>query len=277
MDRIERLSRSVIQHGPYNDRIYLMKLAQDDAATVVPLLQQLAQEQGYSKIFAKVPAEQQAPFITAGFVKEAVVPGYFNGREDCLFLSRFLRPERQQEGHPELVSKSDDLSRAATLPEELPPLQEHETLRAATPDDVESMAALYRRVFPDYPFPIHDPGYLAETMADDSVAYYGIWREGAPVALSSAEMDHAAQAVEMTDFATLPDERGRSLAQRLLQHMEEAMRARSFRTAFTIARAYSPGMNITFGRAGYQNGGLLCNNTRIMNGLESMFVWSKPL
>jgi len=55
------------------------------------------------------------------------------------------------------------------------------------------------------------------------------------------------------------------------------MKARGIKTAYTIARAASPGMNITFGRAGYAFSGRLKNNTQIAGDLESMNVWHKPL
>jgi putative beta-lysine N-acetyltransferase len=97
------------------------------------------------------------------------------------------------------------------------------------------------------------------------------------IALSSAEMDLSGSNVEMTDFATLPGERGRGLARFLLQEMERAMRKRKMRTAYTIARAVSPGMNITFSRMGYRYSGTLVNNTHISGSIESMNIWYKSL
>ncbi len=55
------------------------------------------------------------------------------------------------------------------------------------------------------------------------------------------------------------------------------MPSRGIRTAYTIARAVSYGMNITFARCGYQYGGRLVNNTDIAGSLESMNVWYKTL
>jgi len=102
-------------------------------------------------------------------------------------------------------------------------------------------------------------------------------KDGALAALSSAEMDIQGSNVEMTDFATLPEYRGRGLAQFLLQEMEGAMTHKGMRTAYTIARAVSPGMNITFSRRGYQYGGTLVNNTQISGSIESMNIWYKSL
>jgi hypothetical protein len=59
--------------------------------------------------------------------------------------------------------------------------------------------------------------------------------------------------------------------------MEEAMREDGIHTVFTIARAYSYGMNITFSSSGYLFGGTLRNNTQICGRQESMNVWHKAL
>jgi len=59
--------------------------------------------------------------------------------------------------------------------------------------------------------------------------------------------------------------------------MEEVVKEEGFKTAYTIARSKSTGMNITFARAGYGYQGKLINNTNISSGIESMNVWSKAL
>jgi putative beta-lysine N-acetyltransferase len=81
----------------------------------------------------------------------------------------------------------------------------------------------------------------------------------------------------MTDFATLPEFRGNGFAELLLKYMENQMVSCQMLTAYTIARAISPAMNITFGKGGYAYGGRLVNNTNIMGNIESMNVWYKKL
>lgn len=157
-----------------------------------------------------------------------------------------------------------------------PPLPAEFSLRACTHGDAAAMAAIYRKVFPTYPFPIHDPAWLRETM-ESHIDYFGVEHGGRLVALASSEMELDGLNVEMTDFATLPEFRGRNLALHLLAAMEEAMRRKGMRTAYTIARAMSPGMNITFAKAGYKFSGTLVNNTNISGGIESMNVWYKSL
>lgn len=138
------------------------------------------------------------------------------------------------------------------------------------------MANLYRTVFPSYPFPITEPDYLKETMASQTI-YFAARHNGIIVALAAAEMDRTSKNAEMTDFATLPEHRSKKLALYLLWHMERAMRELGFITAYSIARALSAGISITFSRMGYCWGGTLSNNTDINGHIESMNVWYKNL
>lgn len=277
-DQIETIGHSLIQHGPHNDRIYLMNLARQDLPELLPLLDELGREEGYSKIFAKVPAPVCQPFLAEGYEQEAAIPAFYSGREDALFLGKYLCEERRTEERCDLVENviATAMEKAAAHAGEQP-FPAGITCRVAGRDDAGEMAELYREVFPTYPFPIHDPAYLEETMADN-VVYFGAWQDqGELLALSSAEMDLAGRNVEMTDFATQPRVRGRGLATCLLAEMEAAMEERDMQMAYTIARAYSYGMNITFARKGYAFGGTLIRNTQISGDLESMNVWYKPL
>ncbi len=274
-DLITRLGQSKIQHGPANDRIYLMKLDPADVDTITADLDALAAEKDYSKIVAKVPASQAKVFLEAGYVPEATAEGFYRGEEDACFLGKFLKDWRKKddrrEKHEEAIavarSKAD--GGAGELPEGF-------SWRKCTPEDIDAMAGVYREVFPSYPFPIHDTDYLRETMADN-VVYFGVWKGETLVALSSSEEDREAKNTEMTDFATLPDARGHGVAVFLLARMEEDAPSRGIVTAYTIARSESFGMNITFGKMNYTFGGRLLNNTQISGGFESMNIWYKPL
>ena len=275
-DIIEKLGGSTIQHGKYNDRIYLMKLAPRDASTAPKELVAMARDEGYSKVFAKVPAVARPPFAEAGYDIEARVPGFYKGKMAALFLSRFLVKHRRRSTSRERNARVMAACEVKTSDETHLPLPEGYVCKQCRETDVESIAALYREVFPTYPFPIHDPDYIRETM-HTHVIYFGIWHDNRLVALSSAEMDQPAQNVEMTDFATRPEHRGMGFATLLLGRMEKAMARRKMATAYTIARSRSFGMNVTFARMGYRMGGRLLNNTNIGGGFEDMNVWHKPL
>lgn len=276
-DTIEKIEHSTIQHGKVNDRIYLMKLAEQDRQVLPQRLLELAKTQGYSKVFAKLPDMARQPFAQAGFVLEASIPGFYEDDSDALFMSRFLSDKRRKSAS--LIQNSDVLQacRSRRAGGDKRTLPDGYTLRLCTESDVDGMARVYDTVFPTYPFPIQDPAYLLDTM-QSHVAYFGVWNEQQQlVALSSAEMDRSTASAEMTDFATLPEQRGKALATVLLHAMEDAMPKYGIKTAFTIARAPSFGMNITFARMGYVFGGQLINNTNIAGGFEDMNVWYKSL
>lgn len=275
-DQIVRFGRSVLQHGTCNSRVYLMKLSAADFPAVIGYMERLAEENGYTKIFAKLPAWACKAFRNAGYETEAVVPNFFADREDAFFMSRFLTPVRKQQGNKDESERV--LARAQNTPPMECPAALPETFRHSvlTPENVEELSALYRTVFQTYPFPVFDPAYVLETMREN-LLYFGI-RDGEKlVAVSSCEMDRDAANVEMTDFATLPEVRGRGLASFLLLQMEREMVRRNIRTAYTIARSVSFGMNITFGKHGYRYAGTLVNNTDISGSVESMNVWYKKL
>lgn len=81
----------------------------------------------------------------------------------------------------------------------------------------------------------------------------------------------------MTDFATLPEYRGNNFSVILLNKMEKEIEKQSYKLLYTIARAKSYSMNITFSKLGYFYGGTLINNTNIAGNIESMNVWYKKI
>lgn len=273
MDVIEKIGGSVIQHGKHNNRIYLMKLDPGDSPGIIGVLDSLAVENGYSKIFGKIPAAEIKPFFDGGYTVEARIPGgYRNG--EMLFSVKYFDDERKKIPDGELRELKTMTGKAPSSQEAV--LDGRFQFLKPVAEDAPIMAALYRKVFTSYPFPIHEPEYLRQTMHNDTV-YFGIWEQETLVALSSAEMDLDAGSVEMTDFAVLPEYRGNGLALYLLKQMEAEMRSRALKTAYTIARLKSPGMNYTFAKAGYKYTGTLINNTNICGSLESMNVWYKKL
>jgi len=274
-DQITRLGNSLIQHGPANDRVYLMKLDRADLPGIVDAMHTLGRERGYTKLFAKVPADAADHFARRGFVNEARVPGMRRGEGSACFMSRYLARRRAVPANPGRIADVLDVAeRKSRKPVAAAPGPAVIRLDHA---HAGALAALYGAVFETYPFPITDPGYLREAM-DSDVAFFGIPGErGGLTAAASAEMDMHWKCAEMTDFATLPSLRGQGAAGRLLAHMEDAVRTRGVRTAYTIARAVSYGMNTVFARAGYRYGGTLHNNTQIAGRLESMNVWHRRL
>lgn len=276
-DQIESLGHSLIQHGPGNQRVYLMKADPRDLLILPDRLEQLARANGYTKIFAKLPKPFAETFQQKGYEEEAHIPGFYRGKRAAVFMCRYLDETRRQEKNPQLVRSVLDVALTrATDPTPGASLPGTCVARELGPVDADILSELYREVFATYPFPIHDPGYLRRTM-ETHIRYFGVFEQGKLIAGSSSELDNEEQNSEMTDFATRPSERGRGLALYLLRSMEQVMQDEKILTPFTIARAYSYGMNITFARAGYTYAGTLTNNTQISGQIESMNVWYHTL
>ena len=245
-DTVQTLGATRIQHGEFNDRIYVMKLDPADVPEVIPRLEDLAVRHGYGKVIVKAPARCVQAFADSGYTEEAQIPRFFDGREGVHFMVRYHDRKRQVERKPKTVEKNLALALAKQAAGERPrrPQWGNAVVSRATEADVD---------------------------------FFKVERDGRLVALASAEMAPADGNAEMTDFATLPELRGQGAAQGLLTAMERAMAERAMPTVFTIARAYSTGMNVTFAKSGYTFGGTLTGNTNIGGAVESMNVWYKHL
>ena len=277
-DRVETISRSVVQHGPNNDRVYLMKISDDEQVDfLIDQLHNLTILKRYSKIFAKVPSRFKNIFLAHKFKAEAYVPGLFGGKENGIFFSKYFNAKRgylssaEREVIKEVIALAGQSS-------DLPVGQFPKGYRFRRLDDTDipAITGIYKKVFSVYPFPVFDEQYLAEVM-HSHVKFYGLEFKGKLIAVSSAEMDSENSNAEMTDFATIPDHRGKNLSYYLLGEMIGEMKEENMKTVYTIARAHSVGMNKTFGRHDFQFGGTLIKNTLIGESIESMNVWYRRL
>ena len=163
-DVVLHRGNSVVQHGHYNNRVYVMKLAPSDIPDIIRFADDLSARLGYSKIFVKVPESSVELFSDNGYVTEATVPFFFKGHESAAFMAKYHDPDRSVVRDSTVIH--DVLSAAVrhtgrVSPSLLPPDQ---SLVQARNEDAEEVSALYRAVFESYPFPIFDPEYIRETM-----------------------------------------------------------------------------------------------------------------
>ncbi len=275
-DKIEKIGNSTIQHGTSNNRIYLLKLDPGDNRIIVPELDRLAQKEGYTKIFTKIQSEALPAFILSGYHIEAYVPRFYNGETDCVMASKFMDESRRQAPEEELKLFFDLLHSPAENNHPANP-PEGLNMKKLEESDAGAVSEVFKRVFETYPFPVHDSGYILETMQNDEARYFGVWDDQKLIGVSTAETDFTNRNAEMTDFAVLPEYRGKNLAFHLLAFMEQEMKAAGIITAYTIARLKEPGMNKTFIKAGYKYSGTLVNNTNIGGSIESMNIFYKQL
>lgn len=275
-DKTISIGKSIINHGKYNNRIYLMKLSKKDYPQIIDEISYLAGMDGYSKVFAKVPAYAREGFEQKGYIVEATIPRFYNGIEEALFMSKFIDDNRGISDNDDLIDKVLDISINKKNEGIMIELPKGYTFKMCDKTDAKDMSEIYKIVFKTYPFPIHNPDYIKSTM-EENILYFGIYYNEQLISVASSEMDKKSQNVEMTDFATLPDFRGNGFAAFLLDKMEDEMKDMGIITAYTIARSISFGMNITFSKLGYTYGGTLINNTNISGDIESMNVWYKYL
>ena len=265
---------SVIQHGKENDRVYLMSL-KGNANVTLDKIEELVNSNGYSKIFCKIPKRTAPVFFANGYLLEAYIPKFYSKQEDVFFVSKFLNSDRLLN-----IEKSQLLSLNKLLSNrpKRKTKKDEKGYKARRLDntDVDQITQIYRDVFVSYPFPIHNPGYIHKTMAEN-IQYYGVEKDGKLVALSSAEIDSKGKNAEMTDFATNFSHHGNNLSSLLLEVMEKAMKKQGIKTLYTIARLNSIPMNKTFLRFGYEYSGTLMKNTNIAGKIESMNVYFKHI
>ncbi len=272
-DQVEKLGNSIIHHGKYSNRIYLMHYDEKDEERMINCVDLLARNRGYSKIITKLPKSAVWMFLQNGFKEEGRIPGYYQGEETCYFLSKYLDTDRLIIQDQLMI---DDVLKAAQNKkiQIISLLSKEFTIRVMNQEDAPNMAKVYQKVFETYPFPIFDSNYIQETM-NTHVKYFGVEYRGELIGLSSCEINKKELNVEMTDFAILPKARGHKLAKHLLYNMEEVMYRDQMKTFYTIARASSYAMNAVFRSMGYLYGGTLYNNTQIAGGIESMNIWYK--
>jgi beta-lysine N6-acetyltransferase len=274
-DTVTTIGQSTVQHGPYNDRVYLIKLHLSDYPFIVNEIKELAEKYDYSKIFAKVHSSARNGFIEAGFEQEASIPDFYGPGSPVFFMSLFRKPKRKEHADYSLLSEIIEQSetwKPQTTPPQLP---SGWGSFKCTINDISEMVKIYKEIFPTYPFPIHDPVFIKSTM-NSGVFYYGIRdNKSQLIALSSADTDLSTHSAEMTDFATLTSARGNHCGLHLLSKMDEEMHKEGIKSAFTIARSASYGMNKIFKQRCYLYGGSLIKNTNISGSMEDMNVWYK--
>ncbi len=273
-DLLKKIGNSLIQYGKQNDRIYLMKLAKEDFPWILAYMNDLALKQNFSKIFAKVPESLKLPFIKDGYEQEAIVKGFFGGRENCFFMSKYFSEKRKIALNAAEEDETTRLcvNRSNSAPERK--LDKKYCIKQLSKQHIWQITNIYKKVFETYPFEIFDDSYIQKTMGEN-VDYFGVFDGDKIIAVSSSEMDFENKNCEMTDFAALPECRGNGFSYFLLKEMEKSTRAKGIKTFYTIARSQNAAINMAFAKCGYTFGGKLVNNTNICGKIESMNIWFK--
>lgn len=256
----------------YSDRIRCDHPVVENAAALGEALLEEAKRRRRGRIVVLAPGQLRDGLVEAGCEVEAIMPGFYRNRADCAVLGRALDPERSTLSDPEAVSEVDRLLSRRSPGKQRPRV---ETQRA-TVEDAADIAELIAGTFEHYPTPSGVPEYIADQITD-GVPFRLIREDGEMIACASAELVREAQTAELTDCSTRPAARGRGLMQSILADLMDDLREMGYPTAFTLARAREPGMNLAFQRLGFAFRGRMVQSCRIGTGFEDMNVWSRRL
>lgn len=208
-----------------------------------------------------------------GFEREGLIPGFYGGEVACAVMGAYPDASRGDLAHPREVAEVKALLAAH---DDAPTAHPRIETRRATVEDATAIAALLDETFAAYPTPSGDPEYVAAAIAEGTPFRF-IEVNGQVVACASADLIPDARTAELTDCATRPTHRGRGLMQNVLLDLMDDVRALDYPTAFTLARARIPGVNLAFARLGFELHGTMRQSCRIGAGIEDMNILSRRL
>ncbi|WP_054697370.1 putative beta-lysine N-acetyltransferase [Syntrophomonas palmitatica] len=245
----------------------------------IQMLQQIkehASRQGIGKIISKCRNDHLDLFLENGFVQEGKITSYFAG-EDAYCVSCFLQSSR---AFPRHADKQDKILSQCRVMAEMKRTAEKTgcefIIRNASTRDIPQMIKIFRQNFASYPSPVFDAKYLSKTM-QGKIMYKLALADTQIVSIASADMNHMYQNAEITDCVTIPQWRGKGCLSALIGELEEDLRRWDFLTAYSLARAGNPGINLSLSSNGYCYEGRLINNCNICGNYEDMNIWTKCL
>jgi len=247
----------------------------DNWRQLIMFLEQIANKHHLSKILIISQENQWQDILEWGYQIEAINPYHFSGQPGYYmskFLSakRLLQPNFQKE--QQVLNKVFNVKKA-----NLKELHSKFTNKVAVEEDIPEMAKLFDDVFATYPTPISEETYLKETIFANHLYMVIKNSKQEIVSAASAELDKKNGCAEITDCATDPTYRGKGLMYHLINGLENALRRRNYISAYSIARANSPGINTIFKKKQYRFCGKLINNCHICGNFENMHLWAKKL
>lgn len=263
----------VVSDDEHSDRVRCDHADVDDGAALAIALEEQALESGRGRVVALVSEEVAEGLQEQAFEVEATIPGFYRGEEDCVVLGKALddsRPTATTEAELALVEK---VLAAKGKPVAAPTDVQS---RRAIVEDAPLIAELLGETFEQYPTPSNDPDYVADQIAAGA-PFRLVEEDGEIIACASADLIRSAKTAELTDCATRPACRGRGVMRRILADLMKDLRQMGYPTAFTLARAKIPGVNVAFARLGFEMRGTMRQSCRIGEGLEDMNVWSRAL
>jgi beta-lysine N6-acetyltransferase len=258
---------------PYSDRLRCDHPGGEvDGEALAGALRAEATRLGRGRVVVLAPRPVAEGLADAGFEEEATMPGFYAGNDDCSVLRLVINGARAELANPVEVAGVDGLLALEPAGRGHAPV---ETSRAE-PEDAADIAALIDATFDEYPTPSGVTDYIERAIVEGT-PFRLVHADGALVACASADLVPDARTAELTDCATRPSHRGRGYMQAILGDLMDDLRELDYPTAFTLARARIPGVNLAFQRLGFELRGRMTRSCRIGRGLEDMNVWSRSL
>lgn len=224
------------------------------------------------KIIVKSRPKDRHEFIKAGYMEEAMVFGYFSGI-DMHFLTAYPNLLR---GISEEHLSNDFFNIESFSGQYFNLAQNNFLIHTAVPEDAEELSDFYEKIFPLYPTPINDSGYLRKIILGDSV-YQFIRSNGKIVSAACAEINWKYHHAELSDCGTLPEAAGKGCMKTILSSLIQSLTKTGILSTYSIARAKSESMNMVFKNLGFVCTGVLIQNVNIFSGFENMLVWSNRI
>jgi putative beta-lysine N-acetyltransferase len=274
-DTVIPVGKSIIQHGPRNDRVCLVHLHPFDFPGILPTLKELRKLNKYTKITARVPMRYVPSFQRDAYVMEAIIPGYYPDGEDCVWVSFFAKKKRQKPSKAEFLSLQTLLE---SEPGQKGQLEEFDgTLSILEEKDTLLAAKLYRLNKTIWAFPLDEPKFL-EKMAGEGTLLIGGWGpEGELLGVITCEKDKQANAAEIGNLALNPRNENENMPKLMLTAAENKARGKGAELAYSYAPLTDDKYNQLLHMAGYRYAGALIKNANYNNQLVSQAVWYKRL
>jgi len=275
-ETIENIEGALVYHGQMHNRIYFSEADNVDLGILLPKMKDLAKKKHYEKILGKASEGSMNLLKSNGFTVEAKIPGLYNGSIDGYFLAEYTNEKRHTNDEKSLktIASVKTIALAANKPQtdahfEMPTDLKIEKL---TTSDFGKLEDLHKKAYKYHPNQIKDAAYFLKLNELDH-QFYGLFQNGELLVSAILSLNEQESNMEIVDFVTHPDYRGQNLSYFLVQDIKKLMDGLGCKTVYTMVRATSYGLNITFSKHGFILAGTLTNNCVVRDSLESMNVW----
>jgi putative beta-lysine N-acetyltransferase len=275
-EKIERVDGALIYHGDFHNRIFISEINQENLETILPKMKQLAKRKKYQKILGRAPENVVTFFKKQGFEIEAKIPGLYNGNTSGYFLADYPNGNGSISNAKILktIETVKSIARAANKPNEKAHMELPVNCDIIKINSVHygDLAQLNAKAYKYHPSHIVTEQDLLD-LANLNHQFYGLYEGGVLLVYATIQFHPEEANLEIVDFTTHPDYRGQNLSYYLVQELKNKMDTLHCKTIYSLVRATSYGLNITYSKHGFKYAGTLTNNALVRESIESMNVW----